>query len=209
MENLPHQSKTKLIMPEYGRNIQQMVQYACTIDDRAERTRCARTIIDIMGNLFPHLRDIDDFKHKLWDHLYIMSDCKLDIDYPFEVKRPETRPKPEKIPYNATHIKYRHYGRWIETLIATAAALPEGDERTELIRLIANNMKKSYVNWNKELADDSKIFDDLREMSHGKIDIPSDAMTLVAASSNNNNGGGNHKKNNQKNQRNGQRRSAK
>ena len=207
MENsLTHRAKDQLIMPEYGRNIQQMVQYACTIDDRAERTRCARTIIDIMGNLFPYLRDIDDFKHKLWDHLYIMSDCKLDIDYPFEVKRPETRPKPDKIPYNTTRIKYRHYGRWIETLINTIAAKPEGDERTELTRLVANDMNRSYVNWNKELADDSKIFDDLREMSHGRIDIPNDAITLAAYTANS---GGNHHKNNQKNQKNGQRRSAK
>ncbi len=207
MENrLTHCAKEKLIMPEYGRNIQQMVQYACTIDDRAERTRCARTIIDIMGNFFPYLRDIDDFKHKLWDHLYIMSDCKLDIDYPFEVKRPETRPKPDKIPYNTTRIKYRHYGRWIETLIDTIAAKPEGEERTELTRLVANDMKRSYVNWNKELADDSKIFDDLREMSNGRIDIPNDAITLAAYTANNS---GNHHKNNQKNQKNGQRRSAK
>lgn len=207
MENrLTHCAKEKLIMPEYGRNIQQMVQYACTIDDRTERTRCARTIIDIMGNFFPYLRDIDDFKHKLWDHLYIMSDCKLDIDYPFEVKRPETRPKPDKIPYNTTRIKYRHYGRWIETLIDTIAAKPEGEERTELTRLVANDMKRSYVNWNKELADDSKIFDDLREMSNGRIDIPNDAITLAAYTANNS---GNHHKNNQKNQKNGQRRSAK
>ncbi len=207
MENrLTHCAKEKLIMPEYGRNIQQMVQYACTIDDRAERTRCARTIIDIMGNFFPYLRDIDDFKHKLWDHLYIMSDCKLDIDYPFEVKRPETRPKPDKIPYNTTRIKYRHYGRWIETLIDTIAAKPEGEERTELTRLVANDMKRSYVNWNKELADDSKIFDDLREMSNGRIDIPNEAITLAAYTANNS---GNHHKNNQKNQKNGQRRSAK
>lgn len=205
-ENTAQRRKAKLIMPEYGRNIQQMVQYAYTIEDRAERTRCARTIIDIMGNLFPYLRDIDDFKHKLWDHLYIMSDCRLDIDYPFEVKQPESRPKPEKIPHRAERIKYRHYGRWIEALIATAAAQPESEQRTELIRLIANNMKKDYVNWNKELADDGKIFDDLREMSHGSIDIPSDTMTLAEARHTNNGG---HYKNNQKKQKNGQRHSAK
>ncbi len=208
MEAIAQQKKERLIMPEYGRNIQKMVQYACSIDDRAERTRCARTIIDIMGNMFPYLRDIDDFKHKLWDHLYIMSDGKLDIDYPFEVRKPENRPAPERIPYQATRIKYRHYGRWIETLVAAIAKLPDDEKRAALTRLVANDMKQSYVTWNKELADDNKIFDDLRELSGGAIDIKNDAMTLNSAKrSSVGNSVDSKKKNNKKNQKNNQRRS--
>ena len=102
----------KLLLPEYGRNVQQMVDHCLTIKDRAERTRCANTIINIMGNLFPHLRDVDDFKHKLWDHLAIMSDFKLDIDYPYEIIRKENLyTRPEKIPYRLTPIRYRNYGK--------------------------------------------------------------------------------------------------
>ena len=120
----------KLILPEYGRNVQQMVDHCMTIEDRAERTRCANTIINIMGNLFPHLRDIDDFKHKLWDHLAIMSDFKLDIDYPFEVIRKDKLDnKPEPVPYPNTKIRYRHYGRTLEILIQKACEFPEGDEK--------------------------------------------------------------------------------
>ncbi len=196
--NLKYSSKDELIMPEYGRNIQEMVRHAITIEDRAERTRCARTIIDVMGNMFPYLRDIEGFKHKLWDHLYIMSNFQLDIDYPFEVSKPQDLPKPEKIPYNTQKIKYMHYGRWVQTLIEKAKDFPEGEQRADLMRLVANNMKKNYVNWNKELADNNKIFDDLRELSHGEIDIDANSMTLVSWHSNNN-----HHKNNKNGQKNG------
>ena len=102
----------RLVLPEYGRNVQQMVDHCMTIEDKAERTRCANTIINIMGNLFPHLRDIEDFKHKLWDHLAIMSDFKLDIDYPYEIiKKENLHTVPESVPYQASPIKYRHYGK--------------------------------------------------------------------------------------------------
>ena len=102
-----YSQRTDLILPEYGQNIQQMVKHAVAIEDRAERTRCAKTIIDIMGNMFPYLRDVEGFKYKLWDHLAIMSEFKLDIDYPFEVVKPTTlQQKPEKIPYNTQRIRY-------------------------------------------------------------------------------------------------------
>ena len=108
----------KLIMPEYGRNIQQMVAHALTIEDREERTRCVKTIINIMGNLFPYLRDVNDFKHKLWDHVAIMSDFKLDIDFPYEVLLEENLyTRPESIPYKNSRIRYQHYGRTLEEMI--------------------------------------------------------------------------------------------
>lgn len=177
-----YSQRTDLILPEYGRNIQQMVKHAVAIEDRAERTLCAKTIIDIMGNMFPYLRDVEGFKYKLWDHLAIMSEFKLDIDYPFEVVKPTTlQQKPEKIPYNTQRIRYMHYGRLLQTLIEKTVTYPEGERRQELIDLMANHMKKSYLTWNKEVVDDRKIFDDLRELSHGELDMNPESMTLTAS----------------------------
>jgi hypothetical protein len=170
----------KLKMPEYGRNIQQMVEHALAMEDREERTRCVKTIINIMGNMFPYLRDVNDFKHKLWDHVAIMSDFKLDIDYPYEILTEENLyTRPEVIPYKNSRIRYMHYGRTVEEMIEKASLYPEGDERNELIRLIANQMKKCFLTWNKELVDDRKIFDDLRELSKGKIDVSHEFLKLV------------------------------
>ena len=169
----------KLIMPEYGRNVQQMIDHCVSIEDREERTRCANTIINIMGNLFPHLRDVDDFKHKLWDHLAIMSDFKLDIDYSYEIIRKENlRTKPDRIPYTLTPIRYRHYGKTLERMIKKCEDYPDGPERDQLISLLANHMKKSFLTWNKEVVDDDKIFKDLREYSHGRIDLSPETFRL-------------------------------
>lgn len=155
----------KLELPEYGRNIQRMVDYCTQIEDREERTRCAYAIIATMGNLFPHLRDINDFKHKLWDHLAIMSDFKLDIDYPYEVLKPDnlyTRPNPIK--YKLTSIKYRHYGKLMEEMLAKYSSFPEGsDERKQFISLLSNNMKKTLYNSTKEMVDDERILKDIKE----------------------------------------------
>ncbi|MFZ4581909.1 MAG: DUF4290 domain-containing protein [Paludibacter sp.] len=170
----------KLIMPEYGRNIQQMVAHALTIEDREERTRCVQTIINIMGNMFPYLRDVNDFKHKLWDHVAIMSDFKLDIDFPYEILQEENLyTRPETIPYKKSRIRYMHYGRTLEEMIEIISKYPEGEEKNELIRLVANQMKKCFLTWNKEVVDDKKIFDDLRELSHGHIDVSPDFLRLV------------------------------
>ena len=132
-----------LPLPEYGRSIQNMVDHCLTIEDRAERQRCANTIINIMGNMFPHLRDVPDFKHKLWDHLAIMSDFKLDIDFPYEIiKKDNLITKPDVIPYPSSKIRYRHYGRTLEKMIKLAADYPEGEEKRQLVTLVANHMKK-------------------------------------------------------------------
>ena len=170
----------KLIMPEYGRNIQQMIAHALTIEDREERTRCVNTIINIMGNLFPYLRDVNDFKHKLWDHVAIMSDFKLDIDYPYEILKQENLySRPETIPYKNSRIRYMHYGRNLEEMIERVATYPEGELKNEIIRMIANQMKKCFLTWNKEVVDDRKIFDNLREMSKGKVDLSEENFKLV------------------------------
>ena len=172
--------REKLPLPEYGRSIQNMVDYALTIEERAERQRCANTIINIMGNMFPHLRDVPDFKHKLWDHLAIMSGFKLDIDYPYEiVKKDCLDVTPERIPYQNSHIRYRHYGRLIESLVQKAVQYPEGEEKKQLVRLIANHMKKDFMAWNKDTVEDKKIFDDIDEYSHGNIHLEETQIQLT------------------------------
>ena len=171
--------RKKMELPEYGRSIQNMVDHALTIEDREERQRCARTIINIMGNMFPHLRDVPDFKHKLWDHLAIMSDFKLDIDYPFEiVKREELALKPEKLEYSTEPFRYRHYGRFLEGMIKKAMEMEDGVEKNELIKLLTIQMRKNLNNWNKEGIEDQKIVDDLREYTHDAIDLKVEDLRL-------------------------------
>ena len=127
----------KLPLPEYGRSVQNMVDHALTIEDREERQRCANTIVNIMGGMFPHLRDVDDFNHKLWDHLAIMADFKLDIDYPVEVVKKESLEiKPDRIPYSQNGIQYRHYGRFIQDMIQVAVT-PQAQLSTTPIPICA------------------------------------------------------------------------
>ena len=196
--------RKKMELPEYGRSVQNMVDHALTIEDRAERQRCANTIINIMGGMFPHLRDVPDFKHKLWDHLAIMADFKLDIDYPVEiVKKEELVMKPETIEYPAQAIRYRHYGRFLEGMVKKAVEVADETERKQLIRVLAIQMKKSLSNWNKEGIEDQKIVDDLREYSNGAIDLQVEDLGLGIQRFYNNNP---RKQNFQRKQQNFQRR---
>ncbi len=160
----------RLILPEYGRNIHQMVGHCLSIEDREERTRCAYSIINSMAKLFPKIKEEENYQQKLWDHLAIMSDFRLDIDYPVETVRPENlHTRPEKVPYTAEHIRYRHYGKDVELMIDKAVSMEEGPERDELVILIANHMKKLLLGVNADGVDDAKIFKDLAEYSHGAI----------------------------------------
>ncbi|MBR4997140.1 MAG: DUF4290 domain-containing protein [Bacteroidaceae bacterium] len=168
-----------LPMPEYGRAVQKMVDHAITIEDRAERQRCANTIIAVMGNMYPQLRDMPDFKHKLWDHLAVMADFKLDIEYPYEVSNAEAlHPTPQRIEYPKGNIRYLHYGRCVQEMIQKACEMPEGEERMQLLRLIAAQMKKEYILWNKENVEDRKIFEDIYEYSNGQIRLDADQLNL-------------------------------
>ena len=195
--------RKKMELPEYGRSVQNMVDHALTIEDREERQRCANTIVNIMGGMFPHLRDVPDFKHKLWDHLAIMSDFKLDIDYPFEiVKREELEMKPGKIAYPDNAIRYRHYGRFLEPMIKKLPEMEEGEEKEALLHMLAVQMKKNLNNWNKEGIEDQKIVDDLREYSNGAINLKVEDLRLNdQPRGNNNNNNNQRKQNNQNNQR--------
>lgn len=171
-------SRKDLVLPEYGRNIHMMVDYIKSIEDRDERTRLAHSIVAVMGNLNPHLRDINDFKHKLWDHLALIADFDIDIDYPYDPPRPETfLEKPRKVEYGTHRLKFRHYGRSIVLMIQSAIQLEEGENKVRLINTIANHMKKSYLSWNRESVEDSVILNDLQTMAEGQIDISKVKLT--------------------------------
>jgi len=171
--------RKKLPLPEYGRNIQNMVDYLFTIEDKEKRNHSAQVVIDVMGNLYPYLRDVAEFKHKLWDHLAIMSDFKLDIDYPYDPPTPDIlTEKPNIVPYATNKIRYKHYGFIMESLIKKTAEM-EGEEKEILVELLANHMKKSYLAWNKDGVDDEKIFQDLKELSRGKLNISTDDIQLA------------------------------
>ena len=162
----------ELILPEYGRNIQNMVEIAMTIEDRNERNRCARSIINCMGNLFPYLRDNDAFQHKLWDHLALMSNFQLDIDYPYEITpAEEIHPTPEAIPLPNKQIRERHYGRFIDNFIQRVSTDPQIINEPILLVMIANYMKRCYHNYNQDVINDDVIFDDLYRLSNEKIDL--------------------------------------
>ncbi|WP_459209107.1 DUF4290 domain-containing protein [Aquimarina rhabdastrellae] len=173
VDNLEYNTeREKLIIPEYGRHIQKMINQAVAIEDREERNKTAKAIIDVMGNLQPHLRDVPDFQHKLWDQLIIMSDFQLDVDAPYPVltkEKLEERPEPLDYPQNFP--KYRFYGNNIKRMIDVAISWEEGDLKEALVLTIANHMKKCFLSWNKDTVEDDVIFNHLFELSDGKINL--------------------------------------
>jgi hypothetical protein len=162
--------RKRMALPEYGRNVQKMVDHIKTIEDRDERNRAAKTIISIMGNLNPHLRDIGDFKHKLWDHLALIAKFELDIDSPYPVPEPaKFVEKPKQVPYRQSEIRYLHYGRIIELMINAASEMEDGDEKEYLTNLIVNQMKKSYITWNRAQVADEVIIENMKLLSRGRL----------------------------------------
>ncbi len=166
-------SRTQMVIPEYGRNIQKMVEHAINLKDKEERNKMANAIISVMGQLNPHLRDIADFKHKLWDHLFIISDFKLDVDSPYPLPNKEVIfEKPKKMDYPATSNRLKHYGKSIRDLIDAAIHLENTDEKTALVGVILNLMKKTYLTFNQDSVDDSQIITDLKLISEDKLSAP-------------------------------------
>lgn len=161
-----------LIIPEYGRHLQKLIDQATAIEDRNERNKAAKYIIQVMGSLNPHLRDVPDFQHKLWDQLFIMSDFKLDADSPYPIPTREViNLKPDRLDYPQKNPKYRFYGNNIKYMIDVANSWEDGDMKSALIKVIANHMKKSYLSWNKDTVTDAVIFEHLFELSKGKINL--------------------------------------
>ena len=173
IENLEYNTvREELIIPEYGRHIQKMINYASSRESKEERNKLANSIISVMGNLQPHLRDVPDFQHKLWDQLFIMSDFKLDADSPFEKPSKEVlNAKPEPLSYPQSFPKYRFYGNNIKIMIDEAVKWDAGEMKEALVLTIANHMKKCFLNWNKDSVKDQVIFDHLYELSETNIDI--------------------------------------
>ena len=181
-DNLEYNTiREDLIIPEYGRHIQKMIHHASSQKSKDERNKIAKSIISVMGNLQPHLRDVSDFQHKLWDQLFIMSDFKLDVDSPFEKpKKEELLAKPDPLSYPQNFPKYRFYGNNIKIMIDEAVKWDSGDKKDALVYIIANHMKKCFLNWNKDTVDDNVIFDHLSELSEGKLSIKEDLLPLTS-----------------------------
>ena len=183
-------------IPEYGRNIQKMIEYAKTIADREERNRAANSIIKVMGQVNPYLKNNEDLTHKLWDHMFIIADFDFDVDSPFpKPLREDFETGPDRIPYPENEIAYRHYGRVIEHMIKEVASEENEEERVKMGVAVANIMKRSYLNWNRDSVEDRVIKKDLQELSGGRIVVPveieledsKDLIDPTIRSSNNNN----------------------
>jgi hypothetical protein len=164
--------RSHLIIPEYGRHLQKLIDQATAIEDKAERNKAAKYIISVMGSLNPHLRDVLDFQHKLWDQLFIMSDFNLDVDSPYPIPSKDIlTQKPDRLKYPQNFPKYRFYGNNIKYMIDVANSWEESELKNALVLVIANHMKKCYLSWNKDTVSDEVIFEHLLELSNGKLNL--------------------------------------
>lgn len=172
-----------LIIPEYGRHLQKLIEQAVALEDKEDRNKAAKYIISVMGSLNPHLRDVPDFQHKLWDQLFIMSDFKIDVDSPYPLPNREIlNQKPGTLEYPQNFPKYRFYGNNITYMINVANSWEDGEMKNALIMVIANHMKKSFLSWNKDTVEDNVIFEHLLELSGGRINLSSNGEELSTTS---------------------------
>lgn len=172
--------RSHLIIPEYGRHLQKLIDQATLIEDPVERNKAAKYIIQVMGNLNPHLRDVPDFQHKLWDQLFIMSNFRIDVNSPYPIPSREVlQLKPDVLKYPQNFPKYRYYGNNIKYMIDVANQWEEGELKSALVKVIANHMKKSYLSWNKDTVKDDVIFEHLYELSDGKINLTQSSEELL------------------------------
>ena len=163
-------TRKRLEMPEYGRNVQKMINYAVSIEDKERRLKVAHVIVNIMAQMHPKLRETADYKQKLWDHLVIISNWQLNVEGPYpEPPRDVLASKPDRVPYSEGKIKYRPYGKNIEAIIDKAIEHEEGPAKDAFMRGIANHLKKSYLNWNRDSVNDELIFEHFADLSNGKL----------------------------------------
>ena len=181
MESLQYNTKrTQLIIPEYGRHVQIMVNQLVDTEDKEERNKMSKAIIGIMGNLSPHLRDVPDFQHKLWDQLFIMSDFELDVDGPYEMPSRELlEEKPARLPYPQKFPRYRFYGNNLKSMINVAKDWEDGDMKSALVYNIANQMKKCFLNWNKDTVEDIVILNHLADLSDKILTVKEELLPLT------------------------------
>lgn len=167
-----NRERERLVLPEYGREVQSMVDHATTIEDRSVRQRCAENIIEIMERMFPQNKESADYKRRLWDQLAIMSDFKLDIDYPYDVSEArKIATKPDPLPYPMTQIPVRHYGKMVFDMLEKLKTMPAGRERDSLVQVTANQMKRNLHQWGHGAVDDEKVIDDIARYTDGVIQI--------------------------------------
>ena len=175
IKGLDYNTKRKpLLMPEYGREIQKMIDYAATLPNKTDRQRCAETIVKLMITKVPQLRENSIYEQTLWDHLYLMSHKQLDINWPYDVAEAEkllAKPAPMPLPSRSDHVHLRHYGRLVEKLFERLKAMPAGAERDELARLTAGQMKRDLANWGHGSMDDERVASDLARFTDGKIQL--------------------------------------
>ena len=174
--------REQLIIPEYGRHVQKMINHATTLSNKVEQQKCVDAIIAFMGQMNPHLRDIKEFTHKLWDHLHIMSDFKLDIESPYtKPKIAKLEERPEKMTYPGNKIRFSYYGNTIATMIATAIKM-DVDKKEIMTGMIANQMKKSYILFNESSVDNNMIRLHLKQMSNNQLTLADDFEFIRSAS---------------------------
>lgn len=162
-------------MPEYGRHVQDMIEYVVNIPDREKRNQQIQAVVSVMGTLNPQLRDLVDFRHKLWDHVQIISDFKIDIDSPYPLpSRESVHVKPEPIPLKSDKIRASCYGRNIQNMIDLIAEREDDDVKKHMIKVIATYMKQQYLIWNKDSVSEETIFQDIKMLSGGRIVVPED-----------------------------------
>ncbi|MEE0336573.1 MAG: DUF4290 domain-containing protein [Prevotella sp.] len=172
--------REKLVLPEYGREVQSMVDYAVALPTKAERQSCANAIIAIMRRMFSQSADAEGFERKLWDHLAMMSNFKLDIDYPFDVTEAQTiLSKPEPMTYPMNNIPVRHYGKMMFELFDKLKTMPEGPDRDALVRMAANQMKRDLMVWGHGSSDDEKVASDLAYFTDGKVQLDLDKFKFA------------------------------
>lgn len=175
-------SREIMAIPEYGRNVQKMVERAVEIGDREVRLEMAKLIVEVMANMNPHIKATNDFEHRLWDHLHIISGFKLDVDGPFPApEKKDIYKRPERLDYSEDHIRFKHYGLNLEKIIKKTIELKDGSEKKEATKVIANYMKRSYLTWNRDSVSDELILAHLKELSDGKLKLEEND-TLIAVS---------------------------
>ncbi len=174
--------REKLQMPEYGRHVQDMINYVKNLPDKEKRNEQIQAVVSVMGTLNPQLRDINDFKHKLWDHVHIISDFGIDIDSPYPTPTRETlAARPNPIPLEKTPVKASHYGRNIQNMIEVIAQRPDDEVKTYMIKTLASYMRQQYLIWNKDTVSEETIFNDIYKLSDGRITVPEDVHIGASA----------------------------
>jgi len=167
--------REKIVISEYGRNIQLMIRHLMDIEDRRQRTEAAYFVINVMAQMNPQVKESNDYSHKLWDHLHIIANYELDVDGPFPKPTPEMQQKkPEHIGYQKNNIRYGHYGQYVYDVVKKVKEMEDGPKKQAILVNIANQMKRDYLNWNRDTVNDLLILDDLYKISEGAITLPMD-----------------------------------